>query len=337
MTENKAVQAAPTQAPATKQLTPSERFQNEVQRQFGNAGGKLELTEFQRRLIQNYFITLDRALKAAEVKRTGTKEDKREPLAYSWPNINVEKFAIDVVTYSSVGLDPVQNNHINIVPYKNKATNKYDITFIVGYKGIELKAKKYGIDVPDAVIVEIVYSNDEYVEYKRSRTNKVENYDFNITKPFDRGELVGGFYFHEYYKTPEKNKLVSFSKADIEKRKPAYASAEFWGGEKDNWVWDADKQKNVKKGTTPVDGWYDEMAYKTIYRAAYNSITIDSELIDAHYVAMLDNDQSRFEETLQADIKANANQKEIGFEEPLTEAVVTTAEKPATEEKPEFE
>ena len=33
---------------------------------------------------------------------------------------------------------------------------------------------------------------------------------------------------------------------------------------------------------TVVDGWFDEMCYKTVFRAAYDNITIDSEKITKH-------------------------------------------------------
>ncbi len=33
-----------------------------------------------------------------------------------------------------------------MIPYKNSATNKYDITIIDGYVGLEIRAKKYGYE-----------------------------------------------------------------------------------------------------------------------------------------------------------------------------------------------
>ena len=52
---------------------------------------------------------------------------------------------------------------------------------------------------------------------------------------FARGDIVGGFYYHIYQDKPEKNKLVVMPLKEILKRKPQYASAEFWGGEKDSY------------------------------------------------------------------------------------------------------
>ena len=171
---------ATTQKQETKkELTPSERFMVAIEKEFSSTGGETSLTSYQRKLCQNYFIKLDLILKDCEVKRLAKAERFRDPLEYTWHNINLPKLAIDVITFSSVGLDPLQANHINPLPYKNNKTNKYDITFIPGYKGIELKAKKYGFDIPDDVIVELVFSNDKFVQYKKDINNKIEflNYE----------------------------------------------------------------------------------------------------------------------------------------------------------------
>lgn len=55
--------------------SPAERFTQAVQKEFPNGGGgKLELTKFQRKLIQNYFIKLDGVLKESETKRLAKSE-----------------------------------------------------------------------------------------------------------------------------------------------------------------------------------------------------------------------------------------------------------------------
>jgi recombination protein RecT len=136
------------------------------------------------------------------------------------------------------------------------------------------------------VIVELVYANDIFKLIKKDANNKNDSYLFEVVNPFDRGELIGGFYCQKYANSKSNNIRV-FTKTDIEKRKPKYASAEFWGGEKD--VWSGGK----KVGKEQVEGWYDEMAYKTIYRAAYNDVIIDSQKIDAQF-ASLSNVQDEF-------------------------------------------
>lgn len=299
---------------AKKELSQSERFTQEVMKQFTNIAGEVELTNFQRKLCQNYFIKIDQNLKDLEKKRMAKPEQYRDPIAFTWANINLPKLAVDVVHFSSVGLDPTQPNHLNCIPYKNTANNNYDIGFIEGYRGKEVKAKKYGLEIPDDVIVELVFSKDKFKQVKRDVNNRVESYTFEVVSNFDRGELVGGFYYHAYFDKPEKNRLRVFSKADIEKRKPDHAAPEFWGGEKDKW--EKVDGKNQVVGKTKVEGWYDEMAYKTIYKAAYNSITIDSQKIDDHYVATLEKEREPLDAKVLQEIRSNANKgKSIGFDE----------------------
>lgn len=262
-----------TTAIAKSDQSMSVRFMNHVVQEYGNGVGEVALTNFQKRLAQNYFMAVDDALVKQELRRDAQKEK----IPAVWQNVNMERLARDVVACARIGLDPMENNHISPVLYKNNKTGKYDVGFIPRYKGIELKAKKYGLDCPDSVIVELVYSTDKFKSIKKSAVNKVESYEFEITNEFDRGSIIGGFFYHVYSMSPEKNKLVVMSKKDIDKRKPKYASSEFWGGEKDVW------ENGKKVGKEQVDGWYEKMAYKTIYRAAYSAITIDSQKIDDDY------------------------------------------------------
>lgn len=280
-----------------RDLTHSERFSIAVEKEFNATAGTIELTGFQKKLVQSYFISIDMCLKDAERKRNTT----REPLSYTWENVNLTKLAVDVITYASVGLDPMQSNHISPIPFKNKATGKYDITLMMGYRGIELKARKYGLDVPNEVIVELVYSNDLFAAFKKDSENPIEGYSFKIVDQFNRGELVGAFYYYNYFDCPKKNKIRTFSKKDIDKRKPDHASADFWGGEKDKW------ENGQKSGKEHVEGWYDEMAYKTIYRAAYNSITIDSEKIDKNYLEIVQREKDGRDLAISQEIARNAN------------------------------
>ncbi len=142
--------------------------------------------------------------------------------------------------------------------------------------------------MPDDVVVELVYSNDTFEVIKKDIDHPVESYRFVINNGFDRGDVVGGFYYHLFTKCPEKNKLRIFNKSDIDKRKPDKASPEFWGGEKDIW------ENGKKVGKEQVEGWYEEMAYKTVYRAAYNDITIDSEKVDEHFWKVIDREHTQF-------------------------------------------
>jgi|LSQX01.1.fsa_nt_gb recombination protein RecT len=317
----------------------STRFMNKIMAEFGNNVGEVSLTNFQKVLAQNYFIAIDGALKMAEEKRLKKSEKYRDKVPVTWANVNMDvKFARNVIACARVGLDPAQPNHINVMPFKNNNLNKYDIVFVEGYRGKEIKAVKYGLDVPDDVTVELVYSNDVFKPIKKDRNNKIESYDFEVANPFNRGEIVGGFYYYSYSKVPEKNRLVIFTLKDILKRKPAYASVEFWGGEKDVWK---NGQKTGEK--EQVEGWYEKMCWKTVYRAAYNDITIDSQKIDDDYLRLKQLEESYAESEVAREIAENANKETIDVEfdvvdentsEPETEPEEEAKEEPAAEKEP---
>lgn len=320
MEDQKALQ--PAQQPL------STRFMNKVIAEFSSGVGEIALTKFQKRLAQNYFIAINGALGTAEEKRQ-MKKNNQDPVPVTWANVNMEKLAQDVVACARIGLDPAQKNHINMMPFKNNKTGKYDIVFIEGYRGLELKATKYGLAVPDEVVVELVYSTDKFKPIKKDLRNKVESYEFEVTNPFNRGDIVGGFYYHFFAEHPEKNKLVVMPLTDILKRKPKYASAEFWGGEKE--VWD----KGKKVGTEQVDGWFEKMVYKTIYRAAYSDITIDSQKIDDDFLRLSSMEDSIAESRAQAEVDQFANSEAIDIEfEEMTEAPHPTEYQEAQQEQP---
>ncbi|OPA76767.1 recombinational DNA repair protein (RecE pathway) [Paenibacillus selenitireducens] len=285
-----------------KEIAPSERFTSMVMKQFNsNVGSDVALTNFQKRLVQNYFISLDSVLRTTDEKRLKKAEKNRDKTPVTWANVNMDKLALDVVAYAKIGFDPAQPNHINLIPFKNNTTGKYDIGFIEGYRGMELKAVKYGLDVPDLVVVELVYANDKFKAIKKDLHNKVESYEFDIVNAFDRGSIIGGFYYHSYLNTPEKNKIVMMTLKDIEKRKPEKAGTEFWGGKKDKW------ENGKVVGSEEVEGWFDKMCWKTIYRAAHGDVTIDSQKIDDDYLRLKQMENDFAEAEVNREIRANAN------------------------------
>ena len=307
MSETTNLQKEEAKTPAKKQISHSQRFTDAVLKEYKNNAGEVELTKFQKKLINNYFIKLDANLKDAEVKRMKKSEGYRDAVSLTWENVNMNKLAFEVVAFSSVGLDPLQSNHINLIPYKNGSTGKY------------------GLNAPDDIVIELVFSNDVFKMIKKDADNEVENYKLSSENPFDRGELIGGFYYHKYFKTPQRNKLRLFTKAEIEKRKPKYASAEFWGGEKKVYG-------STSGETEKVDGYYLEMCWKTMFRAGHNDITIDSEKIETHIQQALSIEESNYfgeinesntEDATHEDVTDEVNNetgtKKIEFEKTPTE------------------
>jgi recombination protein RecT len=295
-----------------QELTPAVRFTEKVMSAFQSNVGEIEVTESQKGLIQNYFISIDAMLKQAETKRAMTTSKKNDkPL--SWQNVNMEKLAVDVMAYSKLGINPLQPNHLHFIPFNNSKSGLYDVNFMLGYNGIKIKAIKYGVEseMPKNIVVKLVYSGEKFVPHWKDVSNPVEKYEhIPSDNPFDDSKEVIGGYWYKEFEDETKNKLKIFTKKDIEKRKPKYASAEFWGGEKDEWVGGKKTGNKIK-----VDGWYEEMAEKTIIRNAYGSIPIDNDKIDETYLHIKQNEIENAFDDVAVEVVENANKTEIGFSE----------------------
>ena len=300
-----ATTSAAVEAP---QANMSERFMQKVIHEFSGSVGEFQITEYQRQLIQGYFIGVDRALKTAEAERVRKNENNRDhkydnAVPVTWANVNMADLALDVVHYARLGLDTMQANFITPIPYLNKKAGRYDINLMLGYNGIKYIAEKFALCPPKSVTIELVYSTDNFKPYKKGRDNDVESYDFEITNPFDRGHIIGGFGYIEY-DDPKKNELVLMSMKDIEKRKPEYASANFWGGKANEW-------KNGKKVEVDKDGWLDEMCRKTLIREVYSPkhILLDPRKVDDSYQYMKQREEKlqAVQEDMQTIIDVTAN------------------------------
>jgi len=174
---------------AKQELSQSERFTNMVISEFGTGVGEVALAGNQKRLVQNYFMAADVALQAAEEKRLKKTGKYQDPLPVIWANVDMQALAQAVVSAARVGWDPLQSNHVSLIPFKNNTKGKYSMTMMPGYRGIELRAVKYGLDVPD-VICELVYTNDHFKSSKRDKNNPYETYEFDIVDDFDRGTII---------------------------------------------------------------------------------------------------------------------------------------------------
>lgn len=317
---------------APQELSPSQRFTAKVLALFTSNVGEIAASEYQRRLIQGYFVAIDAMLKKTEEKRLKTTY-KQEPLPYTWQNVNMDDLATMSVHLARIGLDSNQKNHINFIPYKNGTTMKYDIGCIKGYVGIEYEAKRYALEMPVDVIVELVYTTDTFRPIKRNLQNKYESYEFELGDPFARGDIKGGFAYF-IYENPTKNKLMVMSLADILKRKPKYASAEFWGGEKD--IWENNKKTGAKE---TIDGWYEEMCLKTVKRAAYGSIPLDPQKIDDTYQWLKARDSQFADREIDAEIEKEANKAPLFVENEIiqNESFVDCETGEIIEEAPEVD
>lgn len=287
-----------------KELTASERFTGMVINEFQGNVGQLNLNEYQKQLIRNYFIGIDNALKIAEERRSYSKKKANDP-AITWQNVNMNKLAVDVVQNAKLGLDMAVTNHLSVVPYLNGKTNKYDLNLMPGYEGLRYVAIKYAIYPIIDIRVELVHKNDSF---KMITKNNVDGYEFDITNPFDRGEVTGGFGYIRY-QDETRNKLVTMSKAELLKRKPSTAAAEFWGGEKDKW------ENGKKVGTETIEGWQEEMLYKTMVRATCKKVPLDPKKINESYIYVMESAENYYvenqEDKVNQEIEENANKELI--------------------------
>lgn len=298
------------------------------------SGRDFENDPFKRRMINNYFMVIDIQLRELEDVRLAKiaknpKDKWNELLSYTWNNVDLQNLTKNISNYALIGLDPLSPNHISMYPVKTKDKTKWSYLFIKGYNGLELIARKYGKDIPDDITVEVVYSTDVFKIIKKDVNNKVENYKFEVVNPFSRGDIVGGFYYIQFLQLPEKNKIKVFSMNDIEKRKPKNASINFWGGERKVQKWDKEAGGYVDTDQVEkVEGWLDEMVYKTIKAAGWKNITIDSSKIDSVLQSVLDHDKLHDVEDIQVE---NKEQTAAGNTINISDIQPKTEEKPKSE------
>ncbi len=270
--------------------TQSERFTSMVMREFGaGMGGKLELSKHQQRLSQHLFIAIDVALRNLEVKRA-EKNPNNAPI--TWQNTNMTKVAVDSVHRVELGLDALIPNHIHVIPYWNKKLEKYDLDLQVGYVGKDYYRRAVAVDKPVDIIYELVYSNDKFKPLKKSATNPVESYEFEIVQPFDRGEIIGGFGY-VMYENSQMNKLIIVTNKDFNRSMSGSRGGTFW---KDH---------------------PDAMKFKTIVNRVTAKLNIDPEKIGLAYAKV---EAAEYEAQAEREIEAEANQDVIDIEpEPVKE------------------
>lgn len=307
--------ATTTLSPAEeKTMTASKRFTDMIMAQYSSATGAHSFTDREKQLIKGYFIAIDEMLRTSETERlrknaNNKNHDYDNNLAYSWNTIDLPQLALDLAHYARMGLDMQQDNHLFPIPYKDNKANRYTITLMEGYNGIRYQAEKYAVNPPKNVVVEVVYTNDRFTPIKKGRDNPGDTYTFDIPNPFDRGKPVGAFGFIEY-EDPSKNVLVVMSRADIEKRKPKYASPEFWGGVKKTW-------ENGRQVETQIEGWEPEMFAKTMKREIYSAkhIPRDPMKIDDtyHYIKQREAQYAVLAAENEADQQANT--VELAFDD----------------------
>jgi len=231
-------------------------------------GGGLQLSLYQKQLAQHLFIKVDQALQTAGIE---------------WKNVNMPKLAVDAIHRINLGLDALIPNHISPIPYRNSKTNKYDLDLRIGYVGQNYYRQEMAVEKPVDIVYELVYSNDTFRPIKKGYNCNFESYEFEITNPWDRGKIIGGFGYI-MYQDSRKNKLVIVTEADF-KRAEAHAKAnDFWA-------------------KYPV-----EMRFKTLVHRVTSKLTIDPAKINESYAAVERDDQ---ETVILAEIEEKENKEPL--------------------------
>ena len=261
--------------------TYSQRFTLAVVKEFGaTIGGKLELSPYKSVLAQHLFVGIDSALRDLEANRQ--KKDK-DGLPIVWANVNMNKLALDAVHRVELGLDALIPGHVYPIPYLNGKTGKYDLDLRIGYIGKDYYRRRMATITPKDIIYALVHKKDKFTP---KMMPGAESYELEITDPFDRGEVIGGFGYIIYQDTT-KNKLILVSKADFDKSKKKSKTNDFWG---------------------PYE---EQMQYKTLINRVTSRLSIDPEKVNASY-AQVEIDEAR--EASEREISQHANRGFIDVE-----------------------
>ena len=196
--------------------TVAQRFTNAVVTAYGDVAKGIEVTPKQLSLISNYYIKLDESLRNSKQK-------------YTWKQVRLNELATTLAHMAKLNLD-MSLGQLSFIPFKHKDTGTINLVPVIGAKGYEYIAKNFGLDPPKNVVIELVYSSDRFSVVKKDATHDYDSYIFEVTNPFDRGNIIGGFGYLEYG-DKSKNKILVMSEKDILKYRPQYYDQNFWSGE----------------------------------------------------------------------------------------------------------
>jgi len=240
----------------TGPATLATRFVDNVMLEFSQQVGKpLSLTQIEKTLAQHLYLKIDSSLSALEAKRISTNNNT---LPFVWQNINMKQLALDCAHRVNLGLDGLIPNHIHCIPYRSKHDKgTYDLDLRIGYVGELYCVKTAAMEQPKKIEIELVYSSDEFQAIKTDMKNESETYEFKIVKPFNRGEIIGGFGYIRY-EDSHLNKLILVTMAEFKKAESM--------GNKDFW----------SRSRT-------DMMYKTIVHRVVKHIDLDPEKINSSF------------------------------------------------------
>lgn len=239
-------------------------FVNVIKSKFSTIIGGVPVTDKDMGLMYGYLACINNSLIENNI---------------SWTEIDENSLARDLAYKARLGLDMQMPNYLYFVPYKNKSTGITTVSLQNGYKGEIYLAMKFAKDTPINIRAELIYETDKFSIVKRDANHKGDDYVFEITDPFNRGNIKGGFGYIEY-ENPLKNVLVIMSEADILRHKPSYASKKFWEDWKEEMYLKTVIKKTCKKIVLDVDKYNeyrDVMEYEKEREVAFTQEIVEAE------------------------------------------------------------
>lgn len=202
-------------------------------------------------LAVNYFTRLDNEL------------NKLVPVK-TWKQINFNDFLNKSIAYANIGIDPLAPKMLSFTIFANKSNGLSDVVFVEDVRCMELLARRYGINCPENITVELIYSTDKFSIIKKDLSHPSEGYVLEVTNVFDRGDIIGGVSLSEY-ENNIYNKVRIMSMKEIEKR--VKTNSPFW------------------------TNWKPEMCEKTVGKNAWGKVVLNTTELAAYYATKQDGEQ----------------------------------------------
>lgn len=272
----------------TQSQADSERFALMVQDQFcAEIGDNLKFTDYEKTLAQHLYIKIDTTLKTYEAKREQQEQEgKAKKLPYTWANVNLVKLALDAVNRVGLGLDALLSNHVNPIVRWNSKLQKYDVLLQLGYMGEDYCRRELAIDKPIDIRYHLVHETDVFKPIMKDAKNEVENYEFEIKSPAERGSVSCGFGYI-VYDDPKKNRLVIVDKRDFERSRKCAET---------DMIWKANDE---------------EMMFKTVVLRTAGKIALDPKKVNSRSYALVTAQEAEERMMLEMDQKANSEAIDI--------------------------
>lgn len=269
------------------ELSLPERFTNAIVSAYNDVAKGVGMTVEQKQLIANYYIKLDEMFRDPKVN-------------IKWNQVRLPELATTLAHMAKLGLD-MSIGQLSFMPFKKGDTGTYNLSPCISKYGYEYIAKKYGLEPPKNLVVELVYDTDKFSITKKDANHDCDSYTFEVVNPFNRGKIIGGFGYLEY-KDKTKNKILSMSEQEILAYRPQKYYNQFWTGENMKKMYEKTIAKQILKKVTldpdKVNGVQDSFDRIETEELKYNAYVTQEEtkenmcsgeVIDIDYTPVTEN------------------------------------------------